>query len=66
MIKRIVTALELIASELKQLREETQAIRLEQKDYMDLSKQEAEKGPVRIMEMFERFKTLAGGKGDGS
>jgi uncharacterized coiled-coil DUF342 family protein len=65
MFGRIAKALELIASELGLLRKEMQAIRQEQRDFMELSKREAQNGPARILEMFEQVKTLTGGEGDG-
>jgi len=65
MFKRIVTALETVAGELRTLRQELQAIRQEQREFMALSQREAEKGPSRILEMFEQAKTLIGGKTDG-
>ena len=65
MFGRIVRALEAIASELRELRMEAQAIRQEQREFMALSQKEAEKGPSRILEMFEQAKTLIGGKTDG-
>ena len=59
MFKRITTALESIAESLKTITQQVKDMKEEQTKYIELSKKEAEKSPMRVMEMFEQMKKLA-------
>jgi hypothetical protein len=65
MIGRIATALETIASELRELRITIQAMHLGQKEAIERSRQEAEKGPAQIADILEQARAFIGGTKDG-
>ncbi|HQM30623.1 MAG TPA: hypothetical protein PLR20_14845 [Syntrophales bacterium] len=61
MFGRIASALELIAVELSEIKLEIRAMRQDQKDLVSMSRQEMEKGPDRVMEIFQKATALIGG-----
>jgi hypothetical protein len=61
----MVMALESIAKNLEAIVSEMRSMREEQKKFMELSKQEAEKAPTKFLEMFDSLKNITGGNQDG-
>jgi hypothetical protein len=66
MIKRFIVAIESIADSLKIMADSMQEMRAEQKEIMNLSKQEMMKGPERVMEIFTAAKSMLEGGKDGN
>ncbi len=54
LLRRLVVAVESIAKDLSE-------IRAEQRQFMEMSRKEADRAPERMMELFDRIRLLAGG-----